>query len=125
MGAEMKDTYRFPILSLALSLPRSGSVPYKYHLAVNPIDGSDSLEGVYVSNYQTRQIIRIKEYSGLSKQALQSNYEVIAGTGSYGCCRCCSPLTLSRGNVFLVAVMRSLLSQTRERDLGLRESKRE
>ena len=73
----------FPTNSLLFSCSRfsSGSVPYKYHLAVNPIEGSDSFEGVYVSNYQTRQIIRIKKYSGLTKQELQSNYEVVAGTG--------------------------------------------
>jgi len=49
-------------------------VPYKYFMTVSSLDGK-----LYISDYQTRRIIRVKTMGAVRE--LTQNYEVIAGTG--------------------------------------------
>jgi hypothetical protein len=49
-------------------------VPYRYYMKVSPLDGR-----LYISDYQTRQIIRIKTMGPVRE--LGTNHEVVAGSG--------------------------------------------
>ncbi|CAH1776702.1 unnamed protein product [Owenia fusiformis] len=65
------------VLQLSLSediFLRTSDVPYKYYMSVNPFDGK-----LYISDYQSRRIIRIKTMGPV--RDLADNYELVAGTG--------------------------------------------
>ena len=49
-------------------------VPYKYFMTVSPLDGK-----LYVSDYQSKQIMRVKTMGAVRE--LDRNYEVVAGSG--------------------------------------------
>lgn len=63
---------KFPRCTMCIySMPE---VPYKYFMTVSPLDGK-----LYVSDYQSKQIMRVKTMGAVRE--LDRNYEVVAGNG--------------------------------------------